>query len=60
MEKTIYDENNGLWYDCGTNCGVTITFPAWQYRLRKKGPSAFGGSDTCGTSKQSAKPCTRN
>jgi len=28
MEKYIFDEGNGLWYEL-RNCGATIISPAW-------------------------------
>ena len=38
--------------DCGTNCEATTTFPAWQYRLKRKDLSAFGGGGTCNIKKE--------
>ena len=56
MEKTIYDENNGLWYELRGDYYIPcLTVPD-----RKKALSVFGGGGTCNTSKRSAKPCTRS
>ena len=56
MEKTIYDESNGLWYELRGDYYI----PAWQYRLKRKDLSAFGGGGTCNTSRRSANRCTWN
>lgn len=56
MEKTIYDESNGLWYELrGDYYFPCLTVPAQEER-----PIGIWGSDTCDTSRRSAKPCTWN
>ncbi len=45
MEKTIYDESNGLWYELqGDYYILCLTLPA-----QDESRSEFGGSGTCGT-----------
>ena len=41
MNKYIYDENNGLWYELL----AIITFPALLYHPKKKNLSGYGGSN---------------
>ena len=56
MEKTIYDKNNGLWYELRGDYYI----PCLTVPLMKTDQSAFGGSDTCDTSNRSVKPFTRS
>ena len=56
MEKTIYDESNGLWYELRGDYYIPcLTVPA-----QENGLSASGDGGTCNTTKLSAKPCTRS
>ena len=50
MEKFIYDESNGLWYERQG----TITSPACLCR-RTTSPLGYGGSGTYGTSRSTAR-----
>lgn len=46
MDKYIYDESNGLWYELQGGRGIII-FLALLYQLKKKtNLSVCGGSDT--------------
>ena len=56
MEKTIYDESNGLWHELRGDYYIPrLTVPAQEER-----PIGIWGSGTYGTSRRSAKLCTRN
>jgi len=47
MDKYIYDNSNGLWYDYRE----IITSPVWYYLpKKKKGISEYGDSGICGIS----------
>ena len=47
IERYIYNEQNGLWYELRGN----FTFLAWNYRAKKKnGLSAYRDSGICGIS----------
>ena len=52
VEKYIFDEGNGLWYEPQGDYYIPC--------LAESVQSAFGDSSTCGTSRRSEKPCTRS
>lgn len=56
MEKYVYDENNGLWYELiGDYYIPCLTVPAEEEK-----PIGIWGKGICGISRQSAKHCIRN
>ena len=56
MEKYIYDDNNGLWYELrGDYYYPCLTVPG-----EEQSPLVFGGSGTCDISRRSARPCIRS
>ena len=56
MEKTKYDENNGLWYEL--RCDYYI--PCLAVPAQEERPIGIWGGGTCNTSRRSANPCTWN
>ena len=56
MEKYVYDENNGLWYELQGDYYIhCLALPT-----DGKAPSAFGGKGTCGTSRRNVRLCTQS
>ena len=43
MDKYIYDERNGLWYELQGEITIFLVLP---YQTKKKDLSAFGDGDT--------------
>ena len=48
MDKYIYDDKNGLWYECDMNCKEIIIFLVLSYQPKKNNLSVCGDSDTYG------------
>ena len=48
MDKYIYDDKNGLWYECDMNCKEFIIFLVLSYQPKKNSLSFCGDSGTCG------------
>ena len=56
MEKTIYDESNGLWYELRGDYYIPcLTVPAQEEK-----PIGIWGNGTCGTSNESARRCIQS
>lgn len=54
MDKYIYDNSNGLWYDYRE----IITSPVWYYLpKKKKGISEYGDIGICSILKKTARFC---
>ena len=56
MEKYIYDEKNGLWYELQGDYYI----PCLTVQAQEERPIGIWGSGTCGISRPSAKSCTRS
>ena len=46
MNKYIYDDKNGLWYECDMNCKEIIISLVLSYQPKKNSLSVCGDSDT--------------
>lgn len=56
MEKYIYDESNGLWYELRGDYYIPcLTVPVQEER-----PIGIWGGGTCDISRKTANPCTRS